>query len=317
MATVNRNLSNDFMSALKNGELTGFLKAVKEDDTLCFEIRRNYINIYYRGGNLCRIKMKSAKYVFEFDEKYTKNKDANIVKKNKEIIKNIETWDKVQWINNIPLLKLIMDAYKLPPEREFQQLVLRENNNSKICNDTDYYIADVEYLFNYGNKKTRRSIDMVAIKWPSTIISRKNKDNLQLALIEVKYGDSALNKTSGIIEHVKDWYKLISDKNKWNFLCEDAEKVFNQKIELGLIRGIKNKTMTISTKKMPELILLIINTKPQKTTLNTELQKINTLDEYKVLRNLGCEEIKIATASMMGYGLYIECIKPINEFLGE
>ena len=67
-----RGLSEDFMKDLLKGELKGFLSAVKNDDTLCLEIRDNYINIYYRGGNLCRIKPSrtDAKYAMTFDERY-------------------------------------------------------------------------------------------------------------------------------------------------------------------------------------------------------------------------------------------------------
>ena len=109
---------------------------------------------------------------------------------------------------------------------------------------------------------------------------------------------------------MKDWFGLLNDKNKWIVLCEDAEKVFNQKIELGLIRGISEKSITISGAKMPELILIIINHKPQKGNLKEELREILNLPEYNDLFKR-CGEMKIATASMMGYGLYMECIKPI------
>ena len=37
-----------------------FLEVVKKDATLCLEIRENYINIYYRGGNLVRIQEKNG-----------------------------------------------------------------------------------------------------------------------------------------------------------------------------------------------------------------------------------------------------------------
>jgi hypothetical protein len=50
-----RGLSNKFINDLKIGILNPFLIAVMDDDKLNLEIRNNYINIYYRGGNLLRI----------------------------------------------------------------------------------------------------------------------------------------------------------------------------------------------------------------------------------------------------------------------
>jgi len=46
-----RGLSDKFMAALTGGVLTPLLDRVKADSTLCLEIREDYLNIYYRGGN--------------------------------------------------------------------------------------------------------------------------------------------------------------------------------------------------------------------------------------------------------------------------
>ena len=66
-------LSQTFMHALMNDLDPGinrFLEVVKKDATLCLEIRENYINIYYRGGNLVRIKEKNGIFTAFFDWKY-------------------------------------------------------------------------------------------------------------------------------------------------------------------------------------------------------------------------------------------------------
>ncbi len=65
-----RGLSNDFMNDLKVGKLKNFLTSVKEDDTLSLEIRDNYINIYYRGGNIFRIEQCTSEYKVYFDINY-------------------------------------------------------------------------------------------------------------------------------------------------------------------------------------------------------------------------------------------------------
>ena len=59
--------------------------------------------------------------------------DLNYCSKNREIISQISPCDYEEWVDCIPQIKAEMDAYfhKCPKlEREYQQLVLRENNNS-------------------------------------------------------------------------------------------------------------------------------------------------------------------------------------------
>ena len=50
-----RYLSNKFINALHHGLLEPLLRCVHTDDVLDLQIRENYINIYYRGGNLIQI----------------------------------------------------------------------------------------------------------------------------------------------------------------------------------------------------------------------------------------------------------------------
>jgi hypothetical protein len=308
-----RGLSDKFMKDFFGGELKGFLLVVQSDDTLNLEIRNNYVNIYYRGGNLCRIVFRNNVYRMEFDKRYAK------LKEHQDFIGNMEAWSINTWVGNIPYLKTIMDrSGALYAEKEFQQLIVWENNRSRICNDTDYYIADIEYqmaISDENGKQRQRRLDMVAIKWPSTHSGHRNNKNLRLAFIEVKYGDGALNDIAGIAEHIRDWHHLLENKEKWNELRDDALRVFNQKVKLKLFGKVPNEIESIS-EDMPELILLIANHKPQKTALDTELRKACDSEVYKALCECG-SELKIASASYMGYGLYEACVRPLEKYLGE
>ncbi len=55
-----RKLSEQFMKDLvdSDGVLQPILTRVKKDSTLMLAIRENYINIYYRGGNILKIKLQ-------------------------------------------------------------------------------------------------------------------------------------------------------------------------------------------------------------------------------------------------------------------
>lgn len=71
-----RELSKDFLNNLKSakGLLHPILERVKQDDTLMLAIRDNYINIYYRGGSLLKVKEQGKdSYQSSFDDQYNKS----------------------------------------------------------------------------------------------------------------------------------------------------------------------------------------------------------------------------------------------------
>lgn len=300
-----RGLSERFMFDLKEGKLVGLLEAVKQDDTLCLKIRKNYINIYYRGGSILKITSSGQDYKLFFDEKYLINENSNWLKENLINLTSI-----TDYVDAIPFLKREMDywLYKHPKlEREYQQIILRDNNFSSIANDTDYYITDIEY----ANSTNGSRFDLLGVKWLSTGPSRKKATETSLALMEFKYGDNALTGSSGILKHFADMGKFAKNGGISSLILE-TQTQFNQKIDLGLIKGIK-KHIEINTQIKPEFIIICANHKPASTILIRELK--NAHDSYPDLPNHF--DIKIATASYVGYGLYADCMIDIDKFIGE
>lgn len=57
-SNIGRGISRRFIDDLKNGELTFFLDEAKSNPGICLEIRRNYVNLYYKGGNAIKITEK-------------------------------------------------------------------------------------------------------------------------------------------------------------------------------------------------------------------------------------------------------------------
>jgi len=50
-----RGISSNFLSKLKYGFLSDIVKQVLKDKDLDFEIRDNYINIYFKGNSLIKL----------------------------------------------------------------------------------------------------------------------------------------------------------------------------------------------------------------------------------------------------------------------
>ena len=132
-----RCLAKSFIKNLKFGLLAPILSLTKLDFTLCLEIRDNYVNIYYRGGNIIKIKENRGLFKASFDKKYL-DKDLTKVPNLPVVLNSPE--DIEAWIDAIPFLKHEMDLWfgnHPKNEREFQQLMLRENNFGNSAKGTD------------------------------------------------------------------------------------------------------------------------------------------------------------------------------------
>ena len=293
-----RILKPDFFNELNAGSLTPLLRYVIADNTLDLEIRDNYINIYYRGGNILDVNLRKSNFLFHFEEKYFK-KDP-LIKADIDKYKNARDWNKF-----FPIAKQTMDIYftiHTKQEREYQQLVVRENNNSSIANGTDYFIIDIEY-----DNSDKSRFDLIAIDWPSLASARKlaKQFSPKLVIIEMKYGDHALSGTAGMMKHWTDFHRFISNPIANANFKNEMLNLFNQKRELGLIPCLsigKNKNPILKFDDTIELAFLIANHDPESTKLKTELT------------SLGAIPAKFITSNFMGYGIYNESVYNLVDF---
>ncbi|MCP8323311.1 MAG: hypothetical protein L6N96_03940 [Candidatus Methylarchaceae archaeon HK02M2] len=296
-----RKLSPDFIHELKLGDLNSILERVKDDNTLDFQIRDDYVNIYYRGGNLIKIeKLKSSsnKFMFSFDEKYARNTKLRLPEKS----------DIKGWIEIIPQLKHMMDLYFTTlekNEREFQQLVVRENNYTSISKSTDYFIVDVEYDNRLGAR-----FDLIAIEWESKGTIRKLTKGYKpkLVFLEIKYGDGALKGSSGIKKHIEDFKKFRSSNN-YQEIKEEMKEIFKQKRDLRLIAGLQSNIHPIEDfSDNIDLVFLVINHDPESRKLKRILDEIEEIHQ-DIEFNIG-----FCVSNFMGYGLFKQNIFGIAKF---
>lgn len=303
-----RKLSDQFMDDLINpeGKLHPILTRVKKDHTLMLAIRENFINIYYRGGNILNIREKNKGfYQTSFDENY--NTFALLMPDSPSQINHQD--DSKNWVDSFPLRKNMMDEYFSTygkAEREFQQLIARENNNSPISNESEYFVADIEVT------ESGARFDIIAIRWLAN--QRKDGSNCKAALIEVKYGDRVLGGKAGLLKHLQDMEKLISNKERYSDLLQTMESQFNQLDELGLLKFNKGTSKTkvkLNPYEKPEVIFILANHNPRSTKLKTMLCD----PEIKIYTQDQLFDLKFFVASFAGYGMHAKCMLPLNEFL--
>jgi len=297
-----RILKEQFMKDLQTGGiLASLLEFVKNDDTLDFQIRDNEVHIYYRGGRLLGIKPSKSMYNFKFDMNYLKTLPPSS-KTTAVTLQSLATT--YQWDEYFPLCKQAMDIFfthNKKHEREYQQLVVRENNYSAISNSTDFFILDIEY----DNKDGAR-FDLIALEWESNSTKRRLLKGYKprLVIIEMKYGDGALVGESGIVAHVKDFNSFISSVVKVTDFKKEMLALFAQKRELGLIKFSKsgNPNQVTEFEDRIELAFIFANHDPGSIKLKRELKKVEE------------EKIKFFTANFMGYGLYKKCLYNYTDF---
>lgn len=303
-----RVLSEKFMHDLTSheGMLNPILERIKNDNTLMLAIRNGYINIYYRGGNLLKLTETSTKgYRTDFNHDY--NKTNVPLEKYPEFVASSEDSKKV--VNGLPNYKQVMDIYfseKSKSEREFQQLIVRENNYSRRSTASEYFITDIEY----GAGSAGR-FDMLAVKWPSS--QRQDARNCIPALVEMKYGDSSSDGKSGIIDHLEKMNSFLSESENRELLFSTMEQQFDQLHKLGLLKFNESKSGTflrLDRSNKPELILAIANSNPRTNVLN----RIVSDENFAQLANSEYFNLKFYVSTFCGYEFHCANMFSVDEF---
>ena len=286
-------LDEKFLGDLADGMLVSLRRAVISDPSLCMELRGHYVNVYYRGGNLLKVSQRPKGYDISFDTEYFRRNSLQLPQSFVSGKAQLDAWMEVY-----PRLKQVMDVYfgqvKRKDEREFQQLLVRENNFGRVARNTDYFICDIEYQ----EKKGR--FDAIAVHWPGR--ERKQTHKRRLVLVEIKYGDGSLSGDAGLHKHIKDIDNFLARPEHVRDLKADMVRVFNQKVRLDLIDC--GKELGGFSEEPPVVLLVLANHNPRSSILRKVL---NTRPECPHAR------LCIATASFVGYGLYDQGIYAVEE----
>ena len=297
MKLKKRALNQKFLNKFKNGgEYEEITNIVRNDNNLILCLRGNYVGIYYKCMRILKIN-ENGKY--ELDKNYSKDLD-----------KPIDPNDYIgNWSKYFKDAKALLDNYKQKGdqlEKAVQQALVTENNYSKLCRETDYFMIDIEY-----EQKGSGRFDALAVHWPQN--KHGDPKGLQLAFIEVKAGKDAVKGKSGVARHYESLVNFLNDleQNKQqDVFCSDLEEMIKQLRELELWRINYTKPITLSLTK-PQLIYVMIDYNPRSTLLSHEIEKINKSKSkckipFKTL---------FATSSLMGYGLYDGFMIPVGKVL--
>lgn len=238
---LGRGIHNDkFKDALLKGHLKTMLQVLKTEThgDLELQIRNNYINIYYLGGNIAKITNEKSiqfdAFYFWLDKSISREeilKDpalvADLKMKKDQLCQKFLAGKYSEYFSEA---KKVMDLWFIQnpkPERKEQHQLALENRYGQ----SDYTIIDLEYevsekspfAFSYPMSKAKKPrFDIIAV----------NKLG-KLCVIEFKKGSGALAGASGLKAHYES-YKYSIGQNAQAFL-EEMKFLLEQKQSLELI----------------------------------------------------------------------------------
>ncbi|MBR6857370.1 MAG: hypothetical protein IKM90_08035 [Bacteroidaceae bacterium] len=295
-----RSISNELLEMLKTGIFKPIVDIVKVDPYLDMEMRgKDGVMVYYRGGKVITVN----------EQLVVEGLDSNYYSKGDKELPLPQQKDAESFLDYIRLAKEQINLHESTIEggrskrklieKEFQQRVVFENNLSANAENTDYFIADVEWA---DNNTLGGRADIVAFRWNHM---EHRKRVLQLTLIEVKQGDKAIKTTfskdgkpsAGLRKHYDDYLRFKENHQYFEKVASDMLEVLKQKVYLGLIKGLDklfesgNHKYTPAIEPTPDFIFLLANYHHYGSILP---------EECKLLP----PESRFFMSSLMGYGLY-------------
>ena len=265
----------------KEGKLGGLIEMVKNDDELVLQIREDYFNVYYKGGNMLKVSSENS---FQFDYNYfkceisldTQEQRKKRIDKRRSILESLKnTRDYKTFIDE---MKRLMDKYWIWLYNEKHRSLHEKDTQHALCisntESTDYTIIDLEFqvstrkdcTYHYEPSSIPRhpGVDVYEKSPRFDIIAVRNSDH-RLCVIELKNGLDALVGKSGIGDHAdsfegsigknplaeltftKEMEKVVSDKKRLKLLSDDF--YINEKLPIEFIYAYAFKSEDENGKK--------------------------------------------------------------------
>ncbi len=264
---IMRQLNPEFMEALGNGHLKELINLVRTDDSLDFQIREGYLNIYFKGNNILKL---HSNYKITIDKNLTKGINVEVYLKNPDAVTG--------FIQNLPYIKHQITLHSSRAiEREYEQMFIRSNNCD--LNESEYFILDRQYT---RPNETNSQLDMVGLHWARN--GRRNKD-VPLSIFEIKYALN--NDISTIHDQLCRYHELV--ENNFNDLVIEMNSLIQQKTSLKVLSkksDIDNnlsKLRIVNDPSSVHYVIVLVDYNPNSSLLN--LVNLNRL--------LFCKQVKI------------------------
>lgn len=294
----------------EGGLLYNLLEIVKNDDDLVIEIRNDYFNVYYKGGNIAKVESANS---IQFDHNYFKgynrpkyesdDKEEERKELKKELLSKLKK--ERNYNDFVSKMKDLMNDYWIWLKEERGRSLKEKDVQHSLCinntEESEYTVIDVEfqvsseakYSYSKPARPRGRYVDINKRSPRFDIIAVRNSDR-QLCVIELKSGINALYGKSGIGDHA-DSYEGTIGRSPQVFL-DEIKGVIEDKKTYGLL----NKDFTISDSDPEFVYAYSYKSDDKDRNGNTEQQKELFMAEMKRSQ---CEKYKVMFLEENNYTL--------------
>lgn len=198
-----RGINSNLISAFKNSKLCQFIRENPDELLAC--IRNDAIGIYYNADRIAMVKVDCSgnlkcKINSYYLSDYYLHSDHNKRTKGAE-----KTLSPEEIVKSFEKIKKNSDV-RSTPEKKAQQALVSANNANK---DSGWVCVDIEYR---QSTKTQTTLDEAEqFKGRFDIVALSKEKPHRIAIIELKYNDSAIGGNSGVVKHLKDFHKFNND----------------------------------------------------------------------------------------------------------
>lgn len=266
-------LSERFIASLSKGK-KAIIEYILGDKELDVQVRDNYINVYYKGGNILRINPQSYnfdKYYFylgcpqgfpkSYVQKTTEGKGSEISPHAKQPIPTYEEAKTIVSELDKQLID-IMNLFREDPKSFFQEAksvmdkwfennpkAERDDQQKITCNNRDFsdcnnlVVIDIEFAVSRNkeyNHATNKDGNKKLCRFDIIAVDK----NGQLFVIELKQNQSADGdgKPANVAEHIKDFNETIGKDQNSDFANEMLQIVKTKQLLGTLSEDIKVDT---------------------------------------------------------------------------
>lgn len=226
---------------------------LRHKDKVIVGIRDNSIELYYNCDLISEFRVKGKEVIVEINSYY-----LGLPQKGKVMIDPI----KYDMSSTYCTITEISDK-RAKREKQSQERLYIANNSNDLSN---WFCIDVEYAHSTKGKKDPWRFDIIAVS--------KSLPH-RVALIELKYGDVAIDGDSGITKHIKDYY---------NFHCNESYRILRPEL-ISIINGLELMEVvipdTISKNlneedfcEQPEYYFITLNNNPKMKSGSTPKMKM-------------------------------------------